>query len=309
VTNDLWEFARPKSLITFQEVLLIVQALRRSRDRIEEAARELQVGYARAFPTLRLILYLKDGAYLYWGHFMTWRSFDLVSLGPGSKSRSWIRQLGPELTYDMIVRFGETAWSHELHDFDRRAAALRRARKDITGAEQSLRMTLMHGYRYVSRRDPMPVIPSEVHAQIPRDFLRHLGYAWGMALAGEDLERRMASLVDQYTLRKPSRVLVLKIVRSCTHFPDVARWFLRGRLLSESRDRLSHGFLWRMFRLPRRTRDVILDFERTRRRVLRDHYRLAPIWEGLGKIAREAVKAAERRLVDSQTSTAPSACA
>ena len=300
MNHELWEFPRPKFLSSFQEIVSLVKALRRSRESVEEAVRELQAEYARAFPTLRLVLYLKDGVYLYWGHFMAWSSFDLVSLGPGFKHRSWIRQLGTVLTRDMIMRYGESARSRELYEFDRRAGALRRARKRLTSAEQSIRMTLLHLDRKRAEHVPLPILPEEAQSEIPNDFRKHLGYAWRLSRDAEGIERRMADLAERYKSRKVSRVLALRMVKSYSLLPDAARWFLRGRLLNDATERLSHRFLWGLLRLARESRGVILDFDRMRRHLLKVGERHARACSQLRSVGTTAIRSAEALLLESQ---------
>ncbi len=299
MSPELWELPRPKSLTTFQGILTLIGDLRRTRTLIEEAATALQAEYATTFPTLRLVLYLKGGIYLYWGHFMTSGSVDRVFLGPGSRPRAWIRQLGTDLTGDMIARFGEAARSAELLEFDRRAAALRRARKELTRAEQSVRMTLAHWDKHRLERASLPVLPNETRSEIPADFRKYLGYAWRLSLDAEGVERRMAALVERYKSRRNSRALALKIIRSYSHIPDTARWLLRGRLLSDTSDRLSHRFLWELLRLSRRSRDIILDFDRARWRILRELIGFERIYHSITGVGRSAIDAAERSLLDS----------
>lgn len=306
---ELWELPRPKSLTTFQGILALIRDLRRWRILVDEAAATLQAEYSRAFPALRLVLFLKDGTYLYWGHFMTSGSVERVLLGPGSRPCAWIRQLGTRLTVDMIARFGEVARSAELHAFDRRAAALRQARRELTRAEQSIRMTLAHSNKHRSERRPLPILPDEARAIIPSDFRRHLGYAWRISLDVEGIERRMSALAQRYRSRKPSRALTLKVLKTYSHLPDAARWIVRGRLLSDTSERLSHRFLWDLLRLPKQLRNTILDFERARRPLLSELFRFEHAYRGMRREAKFAQEAAEKWIAESGFPSATEAIA
>lgn len=289
MSPDLWELPQPKSLLIFQGFLTLLQDLHRTKVRVQEAAAALQAEYARLFPTFRLVLYLKNGIYPYWGHFLSSGTIDRVLLGPGSRPRAWIRQLGTDLTRDMIGHFGEVTRSNELHEFNRRAAALRRGRNVLTRAEQSIRMTLVHSDRRCSEPSPLPILPDAVQAELPKEVRKHLGYAWRLSLDAEAVEQRMAALAKQYRSRKASRALALKALKSYSHLPDAARWFVHGRLLSDTAERLSHRFLWNVLRLPRRSRGILLDFDRARRRILQDLLRFERAYRRITGIARSAL--------------------
>lgn len=300
MTAELWELPLPKAHATFNGILTLTRSLRRTRTRVEDGAAALQGEYAKAFPTLRLVLYLKDGVYLYWGHFMSSGSVDRVLLGPGSRGRAWIRQLGTKLTPDIIARFGEVARRTELLEFDRRAAALRQARKRVTRAEQSIRMTLVHSNRELRERGPLPLLPDALTSGLPNDFRKHMGFAWRLSLEAEVLECRMADLAERYTSRKVSRVLALRKVQNYGLHPDAARWFLRGRLLNDATERLSHRFLWDLLRLAPGSRGVILDFDRMRRQLLKVAERHARALSRLRSVGAAAIRSAEELLLESQ---------